>query len=107
MATSNSSPSVFWGSGDRRREGGAFSFSVRVVAAALFQRIVLGCGLKFEDEDEDEKKSRGVMRRYFVRRNFNASSMSAGMGAVNFTFLPVRGCMNASLCAWSKTRGAS
>jgi hypothetical protein len=34
MATMISSPSVFWGSGDERREGGAFSFPVKGVAAA-------------------------------------------------------------------------
>lgn len=84
MATTCSSPSVFWGSGDRRREGVAFSFSVRVVAAALLT----------------------VQADYSTRRNFNASSMSAGMGAVNFTFFPVLGWVKASLCACSKTRGA-
>ncbi len=77
----------FWSSGDWRREGVAFSFLVKRVAAAPF----FGPATAIQG----------------LRKNFSASSMSAGIGAVNFTFLPVRGCVNASLWAWSKTRGAS
>ena len=78
----------FWGSGDWRREGGAFSFLVKRVAAAPFY-------------------SGPAAAIQALRKNFSASAMSAGIGAVNFTFFPVRGCVNASLWAWSKTRGAS
>lgn len=84
----------FWSSGDWRREDVAFSFLVkRVAAAPFFTRT--------------NSRGRGVGSGYFIRKNFSASSMSAGIGAVNFTFFPVRGWMNASLWAWSKTRGAS
>lgn len=72
MATMISSPSAFWGGGDERWEGGAFSFPVKGVAAAPLT-----------------VQPSGLIQS--VRKNFNASSMSAGIGATNFTFFPVRG----------------